>query len=315
MLDAGYPLSRGDRGAVRAAGSPGVRLLPMTDDRVETHVVDRRPRRAVRAAGRCTSRSTGCACTPRSRPDAVRRRSASRSPRPAPGVRRGDHRRRPGAACRRPTRSSRSARSSACPGSARRCARRRAPVVGLSPIVGGDHVRGMARPAAHRDRRRGQRRRRSAEHYGARSARRRARRLAGRHRRRGRRRRGSRRPGIACRAVPLLMTDHDATAAMAAGGARPGRDDRVTAGTRRAAWLPSTASARSPRATTSPPCCAGAVDLRRRRRRWWSPARWSARPRAGCVAGDREEALADETDRVVARRGPYVDRRAPATGW
>ena len=34
-----------------------------------------------------------------------------------------------------------------------------APVVGLSPIVGGSHVRGMAAPAPDRDRRRGQRRR------------------------------------------------------------------------------------------------------------------------------------------------------------
>ena len=36
----------------------------------------------------------------------------------------------------------------------------RAPVVGISPIIGGTHVRGMAEPAAHNDRRRGERRRR-----------------------------------------------------------------------------------------------------------------------------------------------------------
>jgi LPPG:FO 2-phospho-L-lactate transferase len=89
-----------------------------------------------------------------------------------------------------------------------------APVVGLSPIVGGSHVRGMAEQmltsigvevsAAG-----------VAAHYGARSA-------------------GGildgwlvdetdapqvaavEALGIACRAVPLMMTDHDATAAMAA---------------------------------------------------------------------------------------------------
>jgi LPPG:FO 2-phospho-L-lactate transferase len=87
-------------------------------------------------------------------------------------------------------------------------------VVGLSGIVGGDHVRGMARQvlgirgvevsAAG-----------VAEHYGARSA------------------SGVldgwlvdtvdaglvervEAAGIACRAVPLMMTDHDATADMAA---------------------------------------------------------------------------------------------------
>jgi LPPG:FO 2-phospho-L-lactate transferase len=90
----------------------------------------------------------------------------------------------------------------------------RAPVVGLSGIVGGDHVRGMARQvlgirgvevsAAG-----------VAEHYGARSA------------------SGVldgwlvdtvdaglvervEAAGIACRAVPLIMSDHDASADMAA---------------------------------------------------------------------------------------------------
>jgi LPPG:FO 2-phospho-L-lactate transferase len=90
----------------------------------------------------------------------------------------------------------------------------RAPVVGLSPIVGGTHVRGMAEQmltsigvevsAAG-----------VGLHYGARSD-------------------GGvldgwlvderdadqvdrvRAGGLACRAVPLMMTDHDATAAMAA---------------------------------------------------------------------------------------------------
>ena len=90
----------------------------------------------------------------------------------------------------------------------------KAPVVGLSPIVGGTHVRGMAEQMLDRDRRRGQRRRgRAALRRPHR--RRRARRLAGR---RGRRRRVRRveTAGLACRAVPLMMTDLDATAAMAA---------------------------------------------------------------------------------------------------
>ena len=89
-----------------------------------------------------------------------------------------------------------------------------APVVGLSPIVGGRHVRGMAEQLLHRDRGRG----------------------VGRRRRRALRRphgpaalldgwlvdtadadlvdrvRGT---GMAAAAVPLLMTDLDATAAMA----------------------------------------------------------------------------------------------------
>ena len=48
MLDAGYPLSQVTE-ALCARWQPGVRLLPMTDDRVETHVVveDEHGRRAV----------------------------------------------------------------------------------------------------------------------------------------------------------------------------------------------------------------------------------------------------------------------------
>ena len=191
----------------------GVRLLPMTDDRVETHVAIADPespsgRRVVhfqeywvrlRAAGA------------RPRPWSS---SGSRSPRPAPA----SSTRSPTptwSCCRRPTRSSRSARSSASRGSARRSPPRRRPVVGLSPIVGGTHVRGMAEQmltsigvevsAAG-----------VGLHYGARSARRRARRLAGRRARRRRRSTRIEAAGLACRAVPLMMTDPDATAAMAA---------------------------------------------------------------------------------------------------
>ena len=86
MLDAGYPLSAGHRGAVPALARPRlrgrVRLLPMTDDRVETHVAIADPTDGRRAAGGwCTSRSTGSGCAPRSRPT---RSSWSGSTRPRP---------------------------------------------------------------------------------------------------------------------------------------------------------------------------------------------------------------------------------------
>ena len=89
-----------------------------------------------------------------------------------------------------------------------------APVVGLSPIVGPSHVHGMARADAHQHRRGGQRGGRR-DPLRRTLARRRARRVAGRQ---SRRRPAPRleEAGIAARAVPLMMTDHDATAAMAA---------------------------------------------------------------------------------------------------
>lgn len=100
----------------------GVRLLPMTD-------------------ARCTSRSGGRA-TARRCP-----RRASRTPAsPAPSLRRASSRRSgtPRSCCSpRPTRSCRSAPSWPCPASATRCAAR-ARVVGVSPIIGGAVVRGMA---------------------------------------------------------------------------------------------------------------------------------------------------------------------------
>ena len=83
MLDAGYPLS-----AVTAAlcdrWQPGVRLLPMTDDRVETHVRGR-PRGRPRAGTRSTSRSGGCGTAPPCRRTGSSR-SASTAAKPAPGV-------------------------------------------------------------------------------------------------------------------------------------------------------------------------------------------------------------------------------------
>ncbi len=93
MLDAGYPLSAVTEALCTRWGLPelGVRLLPMSDDRVETHVVIDDPERAgAPVARRCTSRSTGCGCTP-SRSPTRWWRSAPSSP--------GRHR-----ACWRPSR-------------------------------------------------------------------------------------------------------------------------------------------------------------------------------------------------------------------
>ena len=83
MLDAGYPLS-----AVTAAladrWQPGVTVLPMSDQRVETHVVVDRSRTPA-GSRRSTSRSGGCATA---RPSTRRPSSrwASTTPDPAPGV-------------------------------------------------------------------------------------------------------------------------------------------------------------------------------------------------------------------------------------
>ena len=180
-----------------------------------------------------------------------------------------------------------------------------APVVGLSPIVAGDHVRGMAAQlltaigvevsAAG-----------VAEHYGARSARRRARRLAGRHRRRRRGRAGRGGRASRCRAVPLMMTDHDATAAMAAAAlalAAAVRAMSAAGATRRCSACPSTGIGEVAAGADLAALLAGARRRSRTATSSSSPARWSARPRAGCAPAKRDEALADETDRMVARRG------------
>ena len=213
MLEAGYPLSAVTAALCRRWLTPihgaGVELLPMTDDRVETHVViddpDTDERRAVHFQEywvRHHAEVPAHAVVPIGLDAAA----------PGPGVL--------------------EAISDAdvvlvppsnpvvsvgtilgVPGIREALAATSAPVVGVSGIIGQDHVHGMARQllgvigvevsAAG-----------VAEHYGARSARRAARRLAGRHRRRGARRSGSTAAGIRCRAVPLWMTDHDATADM-----------------------------------------------------------------------------------------------------
>ena len=149
MLDAGYPLSRGHRGAVPALAARACRLLPMTDDRVETHVAIADPDAAEWPPGGALPGVLGAAAGRGAR----RRRSSwsgSTTSRPGPGV------------LEAITEADLVAAPAVEPGgvgrhhpgraraSARRCAGTRAPVVGLSPIVGGTHVRGMAQPAARR---------------------------------------------------------------------------------------------------------------------------------------------------------------------
>ncbi len=209
MLDAGYPLS-----AVTAAlcrrWDPGLRLLPMTDDRVETHVVVDDPgspsgRRAIhfqeywaRLRAGVPARTVVAVGLDAATPgpgvlEAISEADAILLPPSNPVVSLGTILGVPGLR--------EAVRSSA------------APVVGLSPIVEGRHVRGMAEQllatvgvevsAAG-----------VAEHYGARD-------------------RGGildgwlvdsrdadavgrvERSGIHCVAVPLMMTDVEATAAMA----------------------------------------------------------------------------------------------------
>jgi LPPG:FO 2-phospho-L-lactate transferase len=209
MLDAGYPLS-----AVTAAlcerWQPGVTLLPMSADRVETHVVIDDPaepsgQRAVhfqeywvRLHAEVPARAVVPVGIDAATPGpgvlaAVAEADLVLLPPSNPVVSVGT--------------------ILGVPGVREALRATPAPVVGLSPVVAGRHVRGMAEQmlaaigvevsAAA-----------VAEHYGARSA-------------------GGvidgwlvdsadagevsrvQAAGISCRAVPLMMTDHDATAAMA----------------------------------------------------------------------------------------------------
>jgi len=210
MLDAGYPLSAVTEALCRR-WQPGVRLLPMTDDRTETHIVIVDPEQAgeqravhfqeywIRYHAEVPATEVVVIGLTDSTPgpgvlEAITDTDLLVLPPSNPIVSVGPILDVPGVrdAVRATT----------------------APVVGLSGIVGGDHVRGMARQvlgirgievsAAG-----------VAEHYGARS-------------------RGGvldgwlvdtrdaamvdriEAAGIGCRAVPLMMTDHDATAEMAA---------------------------------------------------------------------------------------------------
>jgi LPPG:FO 2-phospho-L-lactate transferase len=210
MLDAGFPLSQVTE-ALCKRWQPGVRLLPMTDDRVETHVAIADPESAsgrrvvhfqeywVRLRASIPAETVVVVGLDDATPgpgviDAITDADLVILPPSNPVVSVGT--------------------ILGVPRVREALVATRAPVVGLSPIVGGTHVRGMAEQmltsigvevsAAG-----------VGLHYGARSD-------------------GGildgwlvdetdadqvdrvRAGGLACRAVPLMMTDHDATAAMAA---------------------------------------------------------------------------------------------------
>lgn len=207
MLDAGYPLSAVTEALCRR-WQPGVTLLPMSDDRIETHVVIDDPesgaRRAVHFQEYWIRHQAAVPAY------SVVPIGADKST-PAPGVLEAIS----GAdlVLLPPSNPVVSVGTIlAVPGVRDALAKTAAPVVGVSGIVGDDHVRGMARQllgiigvevsAAG-----------VAEHYGARAT-------------------GGvvdgwlvdtvdaalvdriEAAGIRSRAVPLMMTDHDATAAM-----------------------------------------------------------------------------------------------------
>ncbi len=209
MLEAGYPLSQVTQALCRR-WQPGVRLLPMTDDRVETHVVIEDPadgeQRAVHFQEywvRHHAEVPAYAVVPigaeRSVPgpgvlEAVTEADLVILPPSNPVVSIGV--------------------ITAVPGVREALRATTAPVVGVSGIIGADHVHGMARQllgvigvecsAAG-----------VAEHYGARKAEGLLDgwlvdtsdvELVGR----------VESAGVRCRAVPLLMRDDDATADMAA---------------------------------------------------------------------------------------------------
>lgn len=214
MLDAGYPLSAVTEALCRRWLAPRygdrVRLLPMSDERVETHVVIDEPGTGERKAvhfqeywikhqANVPAHQVAPIGADKSRPapgvlEAITEADVVIVPPSNPVVSVGT--------------------ILAVPGIREVLRSTSAPVVGVSGIVGGDHVRGMARQllgivdvevsAAG-----------VAEHYGA-------------------RKNGGvidawlvdtvdaglveriEAAGIAARAVPLMMTDHDATAAMVA---------------------------------------------------------------------------------------------------
>jgi LPPG:FO 2-phospho-L-lactate transferase len=209
MLEAGYPLSAVTE-ALCERWRPGVRLLPMSDDRVETHIAVDDPESPsgqrvvhfqeywVRLRAAVPARAVVVVGLDRSSPgpgvlEALHEADVVLVPPSNPVVSVGT--------------------ILGVPGLRDALREIEAPVVGLSPIVGGRHVRGMAEQllaalgvevsAAG-----------VAEHYGARSAdgvldgwlldssdADAVRRVEA--------------AGIRCAAVPLMMTDPDATAAMA----------------------------------------------------------------------------------------------------
>ena len=302
MLDAGYPLS-----AVTAAladrWQPGVTVLPMSDQRVETHVVVDRPGHRP-PAGDPLPGVVGAA-PGRPRPVGLRPGRRGRRPaRPPAWPRRSPP---PTPSCwRRPTRWCRSARSSACPACARRCWRSPARIAGVSPIVGGAVVRGMADrclPVLGIEV--------SAEgvgrHYGARAA-------GGlldawlvAPGRRGRRARRRRPPGAAADDLPR----GDRRPGPRRAGRRrclssPGPGHLGPPGARAARVRPRRRPRRGDRGRR-------ALAGRRRRRRRHLQGRVQGRGPAGATSRPaptarplRLQAVEDEAVRVVARRGPLA---------
>ena len=210
LVEAGYPLSAVTEALCRR-WEPGVRLLPMTDDRVETHVAVADPDAAsgrrvvhfqeywVRLRAEVPVEALVFVGLDRATPapgvlEALTDTDLVILPPSNPVVSVGT--------------------VLGVPGVREALQRTAAPVVGLSPVVGGDHVRGMARQvleAVGVEVSAGA----VARHYGARAAggvldgwlvdERDAADVP-----------GVEDTGIRCRAVPLMMTDDDATARMAA---------------------------------------------------------------------------------------------------
>ena len=162
----------------------------MSDDRVETHVVIDDPDDR-RAQGRALPGVLGAPAAPRCRPTPWCR-SASTSRRPAPGVLEAITE--ADLVLVPPSNPVVSVGTIlGVPGIRDALARHAAPVVGVSGIIGADHVRGMARQLLDVIGVEVSRRRRRPSTTGPAVGRRRARRLAGGHRRRraGRARRGA----------------------------------------------------------------------------------------------------------------------------
>ena len=214
MLDAGYPLSAVTAALCRrwlSAVTAGVDLLPMTDDRVETHVVIDDPESGERKAVhfqeywiRHQASVPAHAVVPIGIEDA----------KPGPGVLEAIAE--ADVVIVPPSNPVVSVGTIlGVPGIRDALAETAAPVVGVSGIIGEDHVRGMARQllgviGVEVLRGRGRRALRRTQ------PRRRPRRLAGRHDRRAPPSSGSRRPGCAAARCRCWMTDHDATADMVA---------------------------------------------------------------------------------------------------
>ena len=160
------PALRGDRGAVPALAAG---RAPAADDRRPRRDArrDRRPREAQRPPGGALPGVLGAAARRGAGRGGARGRA--RGGHPAPGR---ASRRSPTPTwswCRRPTRSSRSAPSSACPGSARRCAPRGARWSASPPSSAAPTCAGWPSSCSPRSASRSAPRRWAA-HYGARSA-------------------------------------------------------------------------------------------------------------------------------------------------